>query len=97
MDDANPRSTLRTVQVLHELANAGHAVPLGVLTARLGLLKTSLIKVLRALQAGADTEADNRLHRVGAAGADAERGAAAQTQVPQLRKTGAAMAGRTEP
>ena len=52
MDDANPRSPLRTVQVLHELANAAQAVPLGVLAARLELPKTSLFRLLRALEVG---------------------------------------------
>jgi DNA-binding IclR family transcriptional regulator len=65
MDDANPRSPLRTVQVLHELANAGQAVPLGVLAARLHLPKTSLFRLLRALEAGAYVVSDNGLHRVG--------------------------------
>lgn len=65
MDDANPRSPLRTVQVLHELANAGQAVSLGVLAARLELPKTSLFRLLRALQAGGFVVSDNGLHSVG--------------------------------
>lgn len=63
--DANPRSPLRTVQVLHELASAEVAVPLAVLAARLALPKTSLFRLLRALEAGGYVESDNGVHRVG--------------------------------
>lgn len=65
VDDTNPRSPLRTVQVLHELASAGLAVPLGVLATRLELPKTSLFRLLRALEVGGYVESENGLHRVG--------------------------------
>lgn len=63
--DANPRSPLRTVQLLHDLASAESAVPSAVLIARLALPKTSLFRLLRALQAGGCVESDNGVYRVG--------------------------------
>lgn len=63
--DANPRSPLRTVQVLHELAVAGQAVPLATLAARLDLPKTSLFRLLRALEQGGYVQSSNGVHQVG--------------------------------
>jgi len=50
--DGNPRSPLRTVQVLHALAVAGDGVRLADLATRLALPKTSLFRLLRALEQG---------------------------------------------
>ncbi len=63
--DANPRSPLRTVQVLHELAVAGQSVPLAVLAARLELPKTSLFRLLRALEQGGYVMSSNGVHQIG--------------------------------
>ncbi len=63
--DSNPRSPLRTVQVLHELAVAGQGVPLAVLAVRLALPKTSLFRLLRALEQGGYVTSVNGVHQVG--------------------------------
>ncbi len=63
--DANPRSPLRTVQVLHELAVAGEGVRLADLATRLALPKTSLFRLLRALEQGGYVTSANGVHEVG--------------------------------
>lgn len=63
--DPNPRSPLRTVQVLHELASAGRGVALAELAARLELPKTSLFRLLRALEEGGYVRFDNGVHQLG--------------------------------
>lgn len=63
--DAGPRSPLRTVQVLHELAVAATGVPLAVLAERLGLPKTSLFRLLRSLESGGYVTSLNGVHQVG--------------------------------
>lgn len=78
--DANPRSPLRTVQVLHELAVSGQGVALATLAARLQLPKTSLFRLLRSLEQGGYVTSRNGLHQVG----------------PQAIKLGVALLGNRE-
>lgn len=63
--DIGPRSPLRTVQVLHELASAGGAVSLAALSSRLQLPKTSLFRLLRSLEHGGYVVSTNGIHQVG--------------------------------
>ena len=63
--DAGPRSPLRTVQVLHELAVSATGVQLAVLAERLGLPKTSLFRLLRSLESGGFVTSLNGVHQVG--------------------------------
>ena len=63
--DANPRSPLRTVQVLHALAASGQGVPLATLAAQLQLPKTSLFRLLRALEQGGYVTSHEGVHQVG--------------------------------
>ena len=63
--DAGPRSPLRTVQVLHELAVSATGVQLAVLAERLGLPKTSLFRLLRSLESGGFVTSVNGVHQVG--------------------------------
>jgi DNA-binding IclR family transcriptional regulator len=63
--DIGPRSPLRTVQVLHELAAAGGAVSLASLSNRLQLPKTSLFRLLRSLEHGGYVVSVNGVHQVG--------------------------------
>ncbi len=65
--DLGPRSPLRTVQVLHELAVSATGVPLAVLAARLQLPKTSLFRLLRSLESGGYVISVNGVHQVGPA------------------------------
>ena len=63
--DAGPRSPLRTVLVLHELAVDASGVQLAVLVERLALPKTSLFRLLRSLENGGYVTSRNGLHQVG--------------------------------
>ena len=63
--DSNPRSPVRTVQVLHELAISGQGVALAALAARLQLPKTSLFRLLRSLEQGGYVTSSNGVHQVG--------------------------------
>ena len=63
--DAGPRSPLRTVQVLQELAVSATGVQLAVLAERLGLPKTSLFRLLRSLESGGFVTSVNGVHQVG--------------------------------
>jgi DNA-binding IclR family transcriptional regulator len=63
--DSGPRSPLRTVQVLHELAISATGVPLAVLAVRLQLPKTSLFRLLRSLESGGYVNSFNGIHHVG--------------------------------
>ena len=63
--DANPRSPVRTVQVLHALAVSGQGVSLGVLAARLQLPKTSVFRLLRALEDGGYVTSSKGVHQLG--------------------------------
>lgn len=63
--DDPPRSPLRTVQVLHALAVAGRAVPLAELALTLQLPKTSLFRLLRALQEGGYVQSRQGVHQLG--------------------------------
>lgn len=63
--DAGPRSPLRTVQVLHELAVSASGVQLAALAERLSLPKTSLFRLLRSLENGGYVTSLNGLHQVG--------------------------------
>lgn len=63
--DIGPRSPLRTVQVLHELALAGGAVSLASLSSKLQLPKTSLFRLLRSLEHGGYVVSVNGVHQVG--------------------------------
>ncbi len=63
--DAGPRSPLRTVQVLHELATKATGVPLAHLADQLKFPKTSLFRLLRSLEAGGYVISDNGVHKVG--------------------------------
>lgn len=63
--DVGPRSPLRTVQVLHELAVSAAGVPLAVLAERLDLPKTSLFRLLRSLESGGYVISVNGVHQVG--------------------------------
>jgi DNA-binding IclR family transcriptional regulator len=65
--DSGPRSPLRTVQVLHELAVSATGVPLAVLASRLQLPKTSLFRLLRSLEAGGYVTSVNGVHQIGPA------------------------------
>ncbi len=60
-----PRSPLRTVQVLHALALAGRAVTLAELATHLQLPKTSLYRLLRALEDGGYVQSDQGSHQLG--------------------------------
>ena len=62
---SNPRSPVRTVQVLHELAVSGQGVALAALAARLQLPKTSLFRLLRSLEQGGYVTSSNGMHQVG--------------------------------
>lgn len=64
---SGPRSPLRTVQVLHELAVSATGVSLAVLAERLQLPKTSLFRLLRALESGGYVMSLNGVHQVGPA------------------------------
>ena len=63
--DVGPRSPLRTVQVLQELAISAAGVPLAVLAERLDLPKTSLFRLLRSLESGGYVTSVNGVHEVG--------------------------------
>ena len=63
--DAGPRSPLRTVQVLQELAVSATGVPLAVLAERLQLPKTSLFRLLRSLESGGYVTSLNGVHGIG--------------------------------
>ena len=63
--DANPRSPVRTVQVLHALAVSGQGVSLGVLAARLQLPKTSVFRLLRSLEDGGYVTSSKGVHQLG--------------------------------
>jgi IclR family acetate operon transcriptional repressor len=63
--DSSPRSPVRTVQVLHELAVSAKGVPLAVLAARLQLPKTSLFRLLRALENSGYVSSINGVHQLG--------------------------------
>lgn len=63
--DPNPRSPLRTVQVLHELAVGGQGIALATLAARLQLPKTTLFRLLRSLEEGGYVTSINGVHKVG--------------------------------
>lgn len=63
--DLGPRSPLRTVQVLHELAMSETGVALAVLAQRLQLPKTSLFRLLRSLESGGYVISVNGMHQVG--------------------------------
>ena len=63
--DTGPRSPLRTVQVLHELAVSATGVQLAVLADRLQLPKTSLFRLLRSLENGGYVTSLNGVHQVG--------------------------------
>lgn len=66
--DAGPRSPLRTVEVLRELARSEEdGIPLGVLAARLQHPKTSLFRLLRSLEAGRYVISVNGVHQLGPA------------------------------
>jgi len=63
--DPNPRAPLRTVQVLYELAQAGQGLRLGQLAARLDMPKTSLFRLLRALEQDGYVSSAAGVHEVG--------------------------------
>ena len=63
--DSGPRSPLRTVQVLQELAVSATGVQLAVLADRLQLPKTSLFRLLRSLESGGYVTSLNGVHQVG--------------------------------
>jgi DNA-binding IclR family transcriptional regulator len=63
--DEHPRSPLRTVQVLHALAVAGRGMPLAELAGTLQLPKTSLFRLLRALEDGGYVQSSQGVHRLG--------------------------------
>jgi len=63
--DLGPRSPLRTVQVLQELATSATGVPLAVLATKLGLPKTSLFRLLRSLESGGYVTSVNGVHQIG--------------------------------
>lgn len=63
--EAGPRSPVRTVQVLHELATSATGVALAQLAERLKYPKTSLFRLLRSLEAGGYVISDNGVHQVG--------------------------------
>jgi DNA-binding IclR family transcriptional regulator len=65
--DAGPRSPLRTMQVLYELAVSAGGVPLALLAARLQLPKTSLFRLLRSLESGGYVISVNGVHQIGPA------------------------------
>jgi DNA-binding IclR family transcriptional regulator len=65
--DLGPRSPLRTVQVLHELALSKTGVPLALLAQRLQLPKTSLFRLLRSLESGGYVTSENGVHQIGPA------------------------------
>lgn len=64
-DTDSPRSPLRTVQVLHALAASVEGVPLAALAAQLELPKTSLFRLLRALEQGGYVTSHGGVHQVG--------------------------------
>ncbi len=63
--DVGPRSPLRTVQVLQELAVSAAGVPLAGLAERLQLPKTSLFRLLRSLESGGYVTSVNGVHQIG--------------------------------
>lgn len=63
--DANPRSPVRTVQVLHALAVSGQGVTLAALAARLQLPKTSVFRLLRSLEEGGYVTSSKGVHALG--------------------------------
>lgn len=63
--DPNPRSPLRTVQVLHALALDARGATLAQLAARLALPKTSLLRLLRALEEGGYVHSHEGVHQLG--------------------------------
>jgi len=63
--DDHPRSPLRTVQVLHALAVAGRGMPLAELALTLQLPKTSLFRLLRALEDGGYVQSRQGVHQLG--------------------------------
>ena len=63
--DSNPRSPVRTVQVLHELAVSGQGVALAALAARLQLPKTSVFRLLRSLEEGGYVTSSKGVHQLG--------------------------------
>ncbi|WP_144630214.1 IclR family transcriptional regulator [Bordetella genomosp. 13] len=63
--DNGPRSPLRTVQVLHALAGTPGGMPLGSLSTLLELPKTSVFRLLRALEAGGYVVSEGGVHQLG--------------------------------
>lgn len=60
-----PRSPLRTVQVLQALAGAPGGLALGELSTLLDLPKTSVFRLLRALESGHYTISKDGMHQIG--------------------------------
>jgi DNA-binding IclR family transcriptional regulator len=65
MADAGPRSPLRTVQVLHTLAHTPAGLALARLASELELPKTSLFRLLRALESGGYVTSGDGVYRMG--------------------------------
>lgn len=66
--DPTPRAPLRTLQLLYELAQAGEGLRLAQLAARLDMPKTSLFRLLRALEQAGYVSSAGGLHEVGPQG-----------------------------
>lgn len=64
---AGPRSPVRTVQVLHELALSARGLSLAALATQLRLPKTSVFRLLRSLEAGGYVETTHGLYQLGPA------------------------------
>jgi DNA-binding IclR family transcriptional regulator len=60
-----PRSPLRVMQTLQELAGSAEGLPLARLSERLAAPKTSLLSLLRSLEAGGYVRLSNRLYHLG--------------------------------
>jgi DNA-binding IclR family transcriptional regulator len=63
--DNGPRSPLRTVQVLYALASTPGGLVLTELASRLDLPKTSVFRLLRALEAGGYVISEGGVHQLG--------------------------------
>jgi DNA-binding IclR family transcriptional regulator len=63
--DSHPRAPLRTLQMLHALAQAGQGLRLVELSARLDMPKTSLFRLLRALEQAGYVSSIGGLHDLG--------------------------------
>lgn len=63
--DRHPRSPLRVVQIIRELSSAPGGLSLATLSAKLATPKTSLLNILRALEAEGYLRFDNSLYFLG--------------------------------